>query len=141
MAQILPLLLVASVVENALSFERQRYSPGLFTAVMRTFGLGFLVAEGFALYAVASNSSSTFILLVPVIIAVMLTTDVITGALERAGAKEMKDPATRVEELMKSRVVNQRAKAAALEASADLLASELNPSRGSGDADDSRSDS
>lgn len=131
-AQVLPLLLIAAVVEDALnleklSSERRRRAARWFLVM----GAQFLFAESCVLYAVAADVTTTFLFVVPLIAGLVLVVEIVGGVLTRfeiVALPDRPDLSERLEKSTKRRV--QQLRAQGKDAEADALESRILGSNG-----------
>jgi hypothetical protein len=89
-AQVLPILMIASVTTEGFSrlLSTKSTSPLEPMLDLASIGLMFIVGEGCALYAVAAEASSTFLLLMVCMVAISTVSDIMGNVLVAAGLRK-----------------------------------------------------
>jgi hypothetical protein len=111
-AQVLPIIVIASVTADGFRrlIETQKASPLEPILDLTSIVVVFIVGEGCALYAVATQTSTTFLLLVPCLAAFSAVTDIMNNVLIAAGVRKPHGTAqSRMEEQLKRMLEKRRA--------------------------------
>jgi hypothetical protein len=120
---------VASIVDAALNLERHPSDHPRAKVVLSLASVGvlFLVAEGCSLYATATQVTTTFLLVVPTLVGMMLIVEIIAGALVRADLVKISsdDMSSQWEARLESGVKKRQEHPPHLAESADILENAL----------------